>query len=167
MKKYFPFALIALLTVFISCTEDEEPMGPLIGIWEHREFVDSLDVWMVESMEFKNDSIFDINMTFRDSETGPELGYRLSATSWYNLEGDTFKYYYSDALLHFEYGEDAKLYVPKEDLKPAIVDFFRIPEGVLSFSADRRRFQFQENCLVINPDIDCFQSPKKEYIRVK
>lgn len=166
MKKYFPLALVAVLAALISCTENEEPVDPLMGTWEHREFVDSLNIWIVETKEFKNDSVFDLSITVRESETGPDLGYRMITTSWFNLEGDTFKYYFSDALTYFRNSEDAPLYVPKSELRAGIFDFFRIPEGVLTFSSDRRRFQFQENCLVINPDAACLEFPVKEYIRV-
>ncbi|SEF77563.1 hypothetical protein [Algoriphagus boritolerans] len=168
MKKYLPFALVALFATLISCAENEEPVSPLIGTWEKREFVDSLDLWFVDIMEFKNDSIFEISSIVRDSETGPTLGYTLVATSWYNLDGDTFKYYYSDALMHFYLPgqDDAVLYVPKAELKPVILDFFRKPEGVLTFSSDRRMFLLQPNCLIINEENDCVQFPVKEYIRV-
>lgn len=166
MKKYFPFALVAVFAALISCTENEEPISPIIGTWESRVFVDSLDLWFVETLEFKNDSIFDLTITVRELETGPDLGFRLVTTSWYNLEGDTFKYYYSDVLMYFGHHEEAPLYVPKSELNAGIVDFFRIPEGILTFSSDRRRFQFQENCLTINPSIACFEFPVKEYIRV-
>lgn len=169
MKKYLPFALVVVFATLISCTENEEPLSPLIGTWEKREFVDSLDLWFVDIMEFKNDSIFEISGVVRDSETGPTLGYTLVATSWYNFDGNTFKYYYSDALIHFYFPmgeEDAVRYVPKSELKPVIIDFFRKPEGVLTFSSDRRIFQLQPNCFVINEERDCVQFPLEEYIRV-
>ena len=77
MKKYFPFALVAVFAALISCTENEEPISPLIGTWESRGFVDSLDLWFVETMEFKNDSVFDLTLTVRDTEIESTLGYRL------------------------------------------------------------------------------------------
>lgn len=167
MIKYFPLALVTAIVALVSCTDNEEPVGPLAGTWEHRVFVDSTDVWLVETIEFKNDSIFDMNVTVRNSETGPTLGYRMITTSWYNLEGDIFKYYYADVLMYFGIEENAPMYVPKSELRAGIVDFFRIPEGILTFSNDRRKFQFQENCWDINADVDCFKFPTKEYIRVK
>jgi hypothetical protein len=168
MKKYSSFSIVAVFAILISCAENEEPISPLIGTWEKREFVDSLDLWFVDIMEFKNDSIFEITGIVRNSETGPTLGYTLVATSWYNLDGNTFKYYYSDALIHFDIfgGEDAVLYVPKSESDPVIIDFFRKPEGVLTFSADRRSFQLLPNCFVIKEENDCIQFPLEEYIRV-
>ncbi len=169
MKKYLPFVLLAAFSSFASCTENEEPVSPLLGNWEHREYVDSLDVWIIETMEVKNDSIFDLKVTVRDTETGPTLGYQMITTAWYDLAGETFRYYYADGLYYFgsiDDIEDPILYVPKEELTPGIVDFFRIPEGVLTFSEDRRSFQFQPDCLIINTENDCIQFPLKEYIRV-
>lgn len=92
MKNYLPFALVVLFATLISCTENEEPISPLLGTWEKREFVDSLDLWFVDVMEFKNDSIFDLTSIVRDMETGPTLGYRMVTTAWYRLEGSTFTY---------------------------------------------------------------------------
>jgi hypothetical protein len=167
MKNIFPFAILALIAALFSCTDSEEPASPLIGTWEKRQFVDSLDLWFVDVMEFKNDSIFDLSSIVRETETGPTLGYRLVTTSWYNLDGNTFTYYYSDGLFYFGHLDGkAPLYVPKSELRPGVIDFFRKPEGVLTFSSDRRIFQFQPNCFVFNEDRDCIQFPLEEYIRV-
>lgn len=167
MKKYLPFALFAAFAAFISCAENEEPVSPLIGTWEKREFVDSLDLWFVDVMEFKNDSIFDLTSIVRDTETGPTLGYRMVTTSWYNLDGETFTYYYSGGLFYFgPWDRDKPFYVAKSELRPGVIDFFRRPEGVLTFSDNRRKFQFLENCFSFNNEGDCLQLPIKEYIRV-
>ena len=167
MKNYFAFALVAVLTTLSSCAENEEPLSPLVGTWENREYVDSLGLWFVETLEFKNDSIFDLTKSVRDSETGPELGYRLVAPAWYNLEGNTFKYYYSYAFIHFSSDVDPVLYVPKSELKAGVVDIFRIPEGVLTFMDNQNKFQFRENCFGLNPKDPCVQLPTKEYVRVR
>lgn len=167
MKKYLPFALFAAFSAFISCTENEEPASPLLGTWEKREFVDSLDLWFVDVMEFKNDSVFDLTGIVRAAETGPTLGYRLLTTGWYNLDGETFTYYYSDGLFYFgPVDGDSPFYVAKSELRPGVVDFFRRPEGVLTFSSDRRMFQLLPNCFSFNEDQDCLQLPLQEYIRV-
>lgn len=167
MQKYFPFALVAIISVLVSCAENEEPISPLMGTWENRNFVDSLDLWFVETMEFKNDSIFDLTQSFRNSEMGQDLGYRLMATSWYNFKDSTFKYYYSEGIFHFSTPRNPALYVPKSELRVGVIDIFRIPEGVLTFLSNGKKFRFQEDCFVVNPNNPCIQLPPKEFIRVK
>ena len=160
--------ILAFISIsLISCSDAEEPRSPLIGTWESRNYSDSLEVWFVDSYSFRNDSLFDITSTVRESEIGEDLGYRLVSTSWYNLEGDIFQYYYDDALIHFGGGEKAPLYVPKKDLSPGIVDFFRVPKGKLTFSSDLRQFTFQEDCWKINPNSDdCIEFPSETFVRV-
>lgn len=168
MKLLFFLTAVGFVLTLVSCSEEEEPISPLIGTWENRVYVDSLEYWFVESYMFKNDSVFDLTETVRQAETGPELGYRLISTSWYNLEMGIFKYYYSDALFFFGGGSEVprKYFVPKEELNLGIVDFFGIPEGKLTFSADGRKFNFQENCIQLNPDQECLQLPSKEFVKV-
>ncbi|WPR74369.1 hypothetical protein [Algoriphagus sp. NG3] len=149
-----------------GCSDPEEPQSPLIGTWESRNYSDSLDVWFVESYSFRNDSLFDVTSSVRTTETGEELGYRLTATSWYNFEGDIFQYYYADAMIHFGGSENQPLYVPKQDLSPGIVDFFRTPKGKLTFSSDLRQFTFQEDCWNVNNDNDCIEFPSQTFVRV-
>lgn len=167
MKSAFYFIALVFVVGLVGCSDDENPRSPLIGAWENREYVDSLDLWFVESYMFKNDSVFDVERTVRQTETGPDLGYQMISTSWYNLEGSTFKYYYSDALIYFGGDSDGTrvYFASKEDLKPAIIDFFRIPEGTLTFSADGRTFNFQENCIKFSPDQECLQLPSKEFVK--
>lgn len=168
MKAFFYLAAFVFVLGLVSCSEEEEPISPLIGTWENRVYVDSLDYWFVESYSFKNDSVFDIEITVRQTESGPDLGYRMISTSWYNLDNNTFKYYYAYALTHFSVDSEALpvYYAPKEELSATIVDFFGIPEGELTFSPDKKKFEFQENCLKLDPSMECIQFPSKEYIRV-
>lgn len=160
---FFAFFVLSI----VSCSDEEEPRSPLIGTWENRNYVDSLELWFVNTYNFRNDSIFDITSTVRETEIGNDLGYRLISTAWYNLESDIFQYYYDDGLFHFGGGEDDPLYVPKKDLKPGIIDFFRIPKGKLTFSNDYSQFTFQEDCWKPNPENeDCFEFPVKTFVRV-
>ena len=149
---------------FFSCSEDEAPSSPLIGTWESRVYNDSLEYWFVESYTFKNDSIFDLQRTVRQTETGPDLGYQLLSTSWYQLNGSVFKYYYSDALMYSPVQTDGVSlpYVPKEELRPAIVDLFRIPETTLTFSQDRRQFELLMDCFA---GVNCSDPLKKIFVR--
>jgi hypothetical protein len=158
-------ALFLILSIF-SCSESEDPRSPLIGTWENRTYIDSLDIWFVESYTFKNDSLFDLKSTVREIETGTDLGYRLISTAWYNLEGDIFQYYYSDGLFYFPTERNAPLYVPKEELRPGVIDFFRIPKGTLSFSNNQRQFTFQENCFSANSDANCIPIPPRTFMKV-
>lgn len=168
MKSVFYLIGLVFALGLVGCSDEEDPRSPLIGTWENRVFVDSLDYWFVESYSFKNDSIFDLELTVRQTETGPDLGYRMISTSWYDLEGSTFKYYYSDALIYFGIDSEGlmKYFAPKEELKPGIVDFFRIPEGTLTFSSDGSKFEFEKDCFQPNPDMECIQFPLKEFVKV-
>lgn len=92
MKTAFTFVFAFLLLSLVSCSDQVDPRSPFIGTWEYRNYVDSLDIWFVERSQFKNDSLFDLESTVRQTETGKDLGYRMTTTSWYNLEGNTFQY---------------------------------------------------------------------------
>ncbi|WP_297337488.1 hypothetical protein [Algoriphagus sp.] len=168
MKTFQSFALVFLLFGLFSCQEDELPRSPLLGTWEHRTFDQTHQLWFVESLTFRNDSIMGVEHTVRETETGPTLGYRMISEGWYNLKGNTFQYYYSDALIYFGEGSDSDVlpYAPKEELSAGIVDFFRIPKGDLIFSQDNRKFEFQEECLRANSEGDCTEFPLREYIRI-
>ncbi|MBN3580913.1 hypothetical protein JYB64_00840 [Algoriphagus aestuarii] len=162
------FAFLILSLVSCSESQEEEPRSPLIGTWEKRDYIDSLDVWFVESFQFKNDSIIDITAIARKTELGETLGYRYITTSWYNLEGNFFQYYYSDAMIYSGVSEGFRtFYGPKEELRPGIFDFFRIPKGELTFSSDFSQFTFQEECWKINSESeDCFEFPSQTFVRV-
>ncbi len=168
MRSLSLLILVCCAVSLYSCadSEDEGPLSPLIGDWESRSYSDSLEVWFVDTYTFRNDSIFDITSSVRTTEIGEDLGYRMISTSWYNLEGDIFQYYYADALIYFGGGENAPLYVPKKDLSPGIVDFFRIPKGKLTFSNDLRQFTFQEDCWAVNETNDCIEFPAQTFVRV-
>lgn len=161
----FAFFILGL----VSCSEEEEPRSPLIGSWENRTYSDSLEVWFVENYHFKNDSIFDLTATVRETELGEDLGYRYITTAWYNLDGNNFQYYYSDALIYFGgNGENKSFYGTKEELTSGIFDFFRIPKGELSFADDFSQFTFQEDCWNPNPESeDCIEFPLQTFLRVE
>lgn len=160
------FVLAVCAASFYSCTDSEEPMSPLIGVWENRVYVDSIDYWIVETYDFVNDSTYDITVTVRESEMGNDLGYRFVSRGWYDLQADNFQYYYSYALMienHFVASINAdKVYAPKEELMAIVIDFFRKPTANLTFSSDRKQFEFLDECLDIMSE--CPSS--KTYIKV-
>lgn len=166
MRSFSFLLLFALSFSFVSCQEDEKPSSVLIGTWEKRVYVDSLRYWFVDSYQFKNDSIFDLEFTVRETETGPDLGYRMIGSSWYNLEGNRFKFYYSDVLMYRINPDDRNYFSPREELVPAVVDFFRIPTGNISFSSDLRQFTYQEDCIQFDPNSECLQIPSETFVRV-
>lgn len=163
MKKYFHFALLAIFAVLISCSEKEEPVSPLVGTWENRVFVDSLDVWFVETLEIKNDSLVDIIETVRPTETGPDLGYRLFMETKYSLEGEIFSYDYSNGNVISRFWETDPLFVPKSELRPTVFDFVISESAALSFSTDFREMDFQPICYSYFED-DCLES--KKFVKV-
>lgn len=145
------FVLAVCTASFYSCTDSEEPKFPLMGAWENRVYVDSIDYWIVETYDFVNDSTYDINVTVRESEMGDDLGYRFISRGWYDLQADDFTYYFSDALMidnSFVASNNAdKVYAPKEELVAVIIDFFRRPTANLTFSADRKKFEILDECM--------------------
>lgn len=147
MKKNFPLVFVAAFAAFISCAENEEPVSPIVGTWENRVFIDSLDVWFVETMEFKNDSIFDLNITVRELETSRDLGYRFKTTAWYSLDDNQLTYYFSgSSWLDFN---EKRIYVAQKDLVNGFVDFFRRPKVEFQLSSDRKSFTLPEGCLAL------------------
>ena len=160
MKIFFPFAFLLFISGLISCTENEKPVSPLVGTWENRVFIDSLDVWFVETMEFKNDSIFDLNITVRESETGPDLGYRFMTTAWYSLGKNELTYYYSNCSW-LNFGE-RRIYGAQKDLVNGVVDFFQRPKVEFLLSPSRKSFILPQGCLALFSVC----GPNREFIRV-
>lgn len=166
MKSIFYLLLFVLSVSLFSCQDKEEPLSPLIGTWEVRDYVDSLDLWFVDSYKFKNDSVFDLTSLVRENEIGSTLGYRMTTTSWYNFEEGIFRYYYDDVLMYWG-GESGPRYTDDlANLQPAIVDFFRVPKGPLTFAADFKSFDFQEECWQTNEGSDCIEFPVVTFIKV-
>ncbi|WP_144605407.1 hypothetical protein [Algoriphagus algorifonticola] len=169
MKILFYVLICFVAAGFFGCQDSDGPRNPLLGTWENRSYVDSLDVWFVHSLTIKNDSLMEVKNFARKSETGPIIGYHSIADSWYNYQENRFTYYYSEGLFYFNGNKDtyvASRYGPKESLKPGILDFFRIPEGELIFSADGQSFEFQEDCWSINADEECVEFSPMTYILV-
>ncbi|MBN7814975.1 hypothetical protein [Algoriphagus pacificus] len=165
MKTVFTFVVALFLSTLVSCSEEEEPRSPIIGTWEERNYSSFSDIWFVNNYNFKNDSIFNLVATVRETENGEDLGYRYITTGKYSVEGNIFHYYYSDALIYFK-GSSETIYGKKEDLKPGIMDFFRVPKGEITFADDFSKFTFQENCWQMSDSEDCMEFPLQTFIRV-
>ena len=162
MNKYFPFVIVAVFATLISCTENEEPVSPFIGTWENRVFVDSLDVWFIEKFVIKNDSLVDIEETIRETETGPDLGYRLFMETKYTLEDNLFSYDYSYGFTIRRVPNIDHLFVPKNELGPANFDFVLYQSGKLTFSSDYREMDFLPIC----PSFRTGCPASKKYVKV-
>ena len=167
MKSIFYLMLFVLSVSLFSCQDKEEPLSPLIGTWENRTYVDSLDIWMIDSWAFKNDSLMTYERFVRETESENILGYQMIADSWYNYKGNIFKYYYSDALLYWGGESDTRWirYGPKEEMRPGVVDIFMIPTGTLTFSQNRLQF-------ILKPDDaefdmgEIIEFPARTFIKV-
>lgn len=160
MKKYFPFALLAVFAVLISCTEKEEPVSPLVGKWENRVFVDSLDFWVVETFEIKNDSVFEHSITVRQSENGANLGYRSFSEGKYLQAGNDVSLNFLAEYMYRQRENSEVYYVPKNELGPVIVE--RIFSSVkITLNSNLDELNYQINCF---PPFD--KSPVCEEIRL-
>ncbi|WP_192347723.1 hypothetical protein [Algoriphagus sp. Y33] len=145
MKHLSLFTLLFMSFCFFACDKDNEELpNRLVGTWENRYFVDSVDYWVVNTLEFKNDSVYQFRTTVRDFETGPDLGYRSYYDDGYEWDGSTF-IYSPDLTSWIDYREE-DFYVPKEELVDGIVDYFRIPTATISFVDNRTKMIFQEDC---------------------
>ncbi|WP_339751414.1 hypothetical protein [Algoriphagus aquimarinus] len=148
--RYLCLLVIAACTVSLSsCRDVEEPISPLIGAWENRVFVDSLNYWIVERYDFVNDSTYDIKVTVRESETSKDLGYRFATRGWYNLQENAFTFTYSEIYQVKDYylPSRANLYAPKNELRFIEIDFSDTPTANLTFSTDGKQFEFLAECL--------------------
>lgn len=145
MKKCILFALVIVLGTLISCSEDDKPINPLIGTWESRVFVDSLDVWFVETIEIKNDSLYSIAETVRETESGPDLGYRLYVESFYELNGKIFSLGPWNSYTIVRQGSQEPLFVSKSELDPVIVEKV-YSSAEVTISSDLRQMDFLPIC---------------------
>ncbi len=145
MKYLSLFSLLLLSCSFTACDDDNEELpNQLVGTWENRSFVDSVNYWVVNTLEFKNDSVYQYRTTVRDSENGPDLGYRFFYDDNYEWNGNTFTY--SPDLAAWIDHREEDFYVPKQELLAGIIDFFGIPTAAISFRDNRTKMIYQENC---------------------
>lgn len=149
MRYLYLFILSVFTASLFSCSDAEEPKSPLIGAWENREYVDSLNYWIVERYDFVNDSTYDINITVRESETGKDLGYRFVTRGWYDLQANDFTFTYSEVYQIKNYYIPSRddLYAPKNELRFSEIDFSDTPTANLTFSSDRKQFDLLAKCL--------------------
>ncbi|MEP0710938.1 hypothetical protein [Algoriphagus sp.] len=165
MKHLSLFSLIVIAFGLFACDKDDDPLpNQLVGSWESRYFVDSVDYWVVNTLEFKNDSVYQFRTTVRDSEAGPDLGYRMYYDDRYEWDGMNFKYL-PDLAYWIDYKEEA-FYVPQQELRAGIIDYFHQPIARITFIDNKERLLFQEQCPE-NPAFGC-EEPRDpiEYVRV-
>lgn len=146
MKKFFPFALLAVFSVFISCSENERPVNPLVGVWENREYVDSLSVWFVETLHFKNDSVFEQSLTVRQSEKGENLGYRWFSEGVYTQEANEISFnFFLEYKFHQKDGSEI-IFEPKNKLGQVLIE--RIYSAFrVDLQSDFKEMDYQIICI--------------------
>lgn len=149
----------------MACNKDDDPLpNQLVGNWETRYFVDSVDYWVVNTLEFKNDSVYQFRTTVRDSEIGPDLGYRVYYDDRYEWDGMTFKYL-PDLAYWIDHREEG-FYVPKQELMAGIYDYFYQPTAKITFVDNNKKLIFQSLCPE-NVGFGCEeQRVPIEYVRV-
>lgn|GEM_PF-2066615 len=153
MKKLLLLLGIVLLStpLIFSCNsdQDEEPLGPLIGEWESRAYVDSLGLWSVETLDFLTDSTYQLRQTFRESEFGSDLGYRFIYNFDYHLENEIIDYQFIDGfeVYMFPHPDIGPLYAPFEDLREFLIDF--------SFGDTYAEWSLSENQLELDLSFSC------------
>ena len=164
--KYLSFLFLIFLSLtFLSCNDEDNLPVQLSGVWEERNYVDSVDFWVVNTLEFKNDSEFQFRTTVRETETGNDLGYRFYYDDTYDWDGKTFNYS-PDMAFWIDYREE-KFYTKKEDLKAGVIDFVSWPSANITFVEGNSKLIFQNICTSTNADYcENAQYPEREYIRV-
>lgn len=150
MKRVSITFLVPLLLVFLfACNEGEEPNRPLIGTWESNVFVDSLNYWVIETLEFTSDSTFISQTTVRLTEDGEDLGFRGILRGDYTLNGNDFNYSINGGyeMSRLFTTSEPPFYVPKDQLRPFVIDF-SVPNGYteLMFSEDQNQIEISYGC---------------------
>jgi hypothetical protein len=164
--KYFSIPALLLISLFFaSCDQDEDDLpNRLVGTWETYYFIDSVDYWVVNSLEFKNDSVYQFRTTVRESEKGPDLGYRLVYDDRYEWDGIMFTY--SPDLAYWIDLRSEKFYAPKEELSAGIIDIFSQITARISFVQNKTKMIFQDVCS--ENSLGCsIEILTTEYVRVK
>lgn len=154
-------ASVLVLGLF-SCSDDEEPISPLAGTWENRVFVDSLDRWIVETLEIGRDTSVQMSVTVRNSEDGSDLGYRSIFQSKGGIQQDVLSFSNSlDFVLEPVHGV-RPIYVPKSELILAVVER-TFASASVDISSNREEMDFQPLCFNVFKD-HCPES--KKFIKV-
>lgn len=163
MKRFFPITFFAGFAILISCAETEEPVNPLFGAWENRVFVDSLDVWIVETMEFKNDSILEISETVRQTEFGQNLGFQFFMESKFSLNNEIIHLDFSTAfILPWNYPA-IPLFVQKSELREIVFGFTIYNSGEFVLSPDLNELDFSPICFT---EFEQFCPTTKKYFKI-
>jgi len=153
-------ALFAIVFGFSSCQEDDELLPTqLEGVWEERSFVDSLDYWVVNTIDFDRNGTYQARTTVRDSENGPDLGHRFYFDTKYDWDTKILTYFPNEGY----FLNTSKFYTPKAKLVLAIMCYFRQPKAQLTFSADGKTMNYLE---IFEYDLN-FEPHVANYIRVR
>ena len=161
------YALVILFSISIfSCQEKEDlSANQLEGLYESREFIDSLELWTVSTYKFAPNGSYEFWITMRSSETGSDLGYRRFLKGEYQWDGLTLSYQpeNGDGL---PFGSP-ELYRPKSQLESFdnyVFDYFRALKAKLEFSSSKEIMVYQEIYPDTWPEVN--QEESRTFIRV-
>lgn len=158
------FFFFSVFVLCISCKEEEEPKSPLIGSWESNVFVDSLNYWVVETLNITSDSTFISETTVRATKEGNDLGYRNILIGEYTFNGINFDYSIEEGfrMSMFYTTIEPPFFVPKDKLRPFLVDFSE-PNGPteLIFSEGQNQMEISYEC----PSFDGICPITKIYVK--
>jgi len=136
----------------------------LKGVWKERDFVNSLDYWVVNTIDFDpNDwhgqTEIANRTTVRDSNNVPDLGYRFYFDTQYDWDTKILTYFPNEGYFLIT----DQFHTAKADFFfLAIMDYFRQPKDRLTFSTNGKTM----NCLEIYEYDNNFEPHMTDYIRV-
>lgn len=165
MKHYSIFALLIFFSIgFFSCQEkDELSPNQLEGVYEFREFIDSLGLWSVSTYDFKANGTYQFYITMRNTEEGTDLGFRRFLNAKYQWNGQVLSYQPENGQ-GIPFGSD-ELYRPKSQLDSFdsyVLDYFRELKASLDFTPNKEKMTYLE----IYPETWQNEDLPKTFIRV-
>ncbi|MHA7131551.1 hypothetical protein [Algoriphagus namhaensis] len=163
MKSSYQIALLFFFSIGLFSCQEEENFSPnaLNGVYEYREFEDSLNLWVVTTYDFRPNGRYDYSITLREEPEGKDLGYRRFLSADYQWDGQTLAYQPENG-----YGipsDSDALYVPRsqlESLDYIIFDYFRELKAELNFGDGTMTY------LEIYPDWWSFRDEPRTFIKI-
>ena len=144
--KYFSCVFLVILFALLSCSENDNPRNnSLSGIYEARNFVDSLNLWVVSAYEFHKKGTYEYRISIRESEEGEDIGFNRIYPATYEWDGLMMNYIPKNG--HGVPFSGNELFLPKNELVSydnIVFDYFRPLQASLTFTESGAKMIYQE-----------------------